>query len=92
MGLSFWQIALVVLVFILLFGRGKIPTLMTDIAQGIKGFKKGIRDDIDESIEDETAASDSSSTTDKASAKAIISEPASGEPLTSKNTITEKAQ
>jgi sec-independent protein translocase protein TatA len=45
MGLSIWQIALVVLIFILLFGRGKIPTLMTDLAEGIKGFKKGIKDE-----------------------------------------------
>lgn len=49
MGLSFWQIALVVVLFLLLFGRGKIPQLMTDLAQGIKSFKKGVEiDDADE--------------------------------------------
>jgi sec-independent protein translocase protein TatA len=48
MGLSVWQIALVALIFILLFGRGKIPTLMTDLAEGIKGFKKGIKEDVAE--------------------------------------------
>lgn len=42
MGLSFWQIALVVLLFLLLFGRGKIPQLMGDLAEGIKSFKKGV--------------------------------------------------
>ncbi|QIB64890.1 twin-arginine translocase TatA/TatE family subunit [Kineobactrum salinum] len=45
MGLSFWQIALVVVLFLLLFGRGKIPQLMTDLAQGIKSFKKGVEAD-----------------------------------------------
>lgn len=40
MSLSFWQILLVVLLFILLFGRGKIPGLMADIAAGIKGFRR----------------------------------------------------
>lgn len=45
MGLSFWQIALVVILFLLLFGRGKIPQLMTDLAQGIKSFKKGVASD-----------------------------------------------
>jgi sec-independent protein translocase protein TatA len=40
MGLSFWQILLVVVLMLLLFGRGKIPALMSDIAAGIKGFKK----------------------------------------------------
>ena len=51
MGLSAWQIGLVVLIFILLFGRGKIPALMTDLAEGIKGFKKGIKDESAESDE-----------------------------------------
>ncbi len=45
MGLSFWQILLVVLLFLLLFGRGKLPQLMGDLAEGIKNFKSGIKDD-----------------------------------------------
>ncbi|MBT0587583.1 twin-arginine translocase TatA/TatE family subunit [Alteromonas oceanisediminis] len=49
MGLSVWQIALVALIFILLFGRGKIPALMTDLASGIKNFKHGIKDDAEPS-------------------------------------------
>ena len=44
MGLSFWQIALVIILFLLLFGRGKIPQLMGDLAEGIKSFKKGVND------------------------------------------------
>lgn len=53
MGLSFWQIALVVILFLLLFGRGKIPQLMTDLAEGIKSFKKGVTaEDTDESGKD----------------------------------------
>jgi len=44
MSLGFWQIILVVVLFILFFGRGKIPQLMGDIAEGIKSFKKGISD------------------------------------------------
>jgi len=48
MGLSFWQIALVVLLFVLLFGRGKISDLMGDVAKGIKSFKKGMSEDDDE--------------------------------------------
>ena len=45
MGLSVWQIVLVVILFLLLFGRGKIPALMSDLAQGIKSFKTGMRDE-----------------------------------------------
>lgn len=45
MGLSFWQIAIVVLLVVLLFGRGKITSLMGDLAGGIKSFKKGMQED-----------------------------------------------
>jgi sec-independent protein translocase protein TatA len=44
MSLGFWQILLVVVLFLLFFGRGKIPQLMGDIAEGIKSFKKGMND------------------------------------------------
>lgn len=44
MALGFWQIALLVMLFLLFFGRGKIPQMMGDIAEGIKSFKKGIND------------------------------------------------
>ena len=39
---SAWQIAVVVILIILLFGRGKISSLMGDLAKGIKSFKKGM--------------------------------------------------
>ncbi|MAD14972.1 MAG: twin-arginine translocase TatA/TatE family subunit [Alteromonadaceae bacterium] len=44
MSLSVWQLVLVALLFILLFGRGRIPALMGDLAQGIKSFKQGMSD------------------------------------------------
>ncbi|MBI2718899.1 MAG: twin-arginine translocase TatA/TatE family subunit [Rhizobiales bacterium] len=44
-GLSIWHWALVILVVMLLFGRGKISDLMGDMAKGIKSFKKGMADD-----------------------------------------------
>jgi len=44
MGISFWQIAIVVVLVVLLFGRGKISDLMGDVAKGIKSFKKGMSD------------------------------------------------
>ena len=45
MGISFWQIAIVVVIVVLLFGRGKISSLMGDVAKGIKSFKKGMSSD-----------------------------------------------
>lgn len=52
MGLSIWQILIVVVLVILLFGRGKISDLMGDVAQGIKSFRKGITDDAPEAKDD----------------------------------------
>ena len=48
MGLSIWQILIVVLLLVLLFGRGKISELMGDMAKGIKSFKKGMAEDPDD--------------------------------------------
>ncbi len=45
MGLSFWQIAIVVLLVVLLFGRGKLSALMGDMAKGIKSFKAGMAEE-----------------------------------------------
>jgi len=38
------QILIVVVLVILLFGRGKISSIMGDVAKGIKSFKKGMKD------------------------------------------------
>ncbi len=45
MSIGFWQIMAIIVVLILLFGRGKISELMADTAKGIKSFKKGLADD-----------------------------------------------
>ena len=44
MSIGFWQFAIVVVLVVLLFGRGKISELMGDVAKGIKSFKKGMKD------------------------------------------------
>ena len=52
MSIGFWQIAIVVILVVLLFGRGKISDLMGDVAKGIKSFKKGMSDNPDPSNQD----------------------------------------
>ncbi len=52
MSIGFWQIAIVVVLVVLLFGRGKISDLMGDVAKGIKSFKKGISENSDVSDKD----------------------------------------
>ena len=54
MSIGFWQIAIVVILVVLLFGRGKISSLMGDVAKGIKSFKKGMATDVTEDVSDET--------------------------------------
>jgi|TARA_B110000263_G_scaffold202364_1_gene182061 sec-independent protein translocase protein TatA len=51
MSIGFWQIAIVVILVVLLFGRGKISSLMGDVAKGIKSFKKGMATDESEDAE-----------------------------------------
>jgi sec-independent protein translocase protein TatA len=45
---SIWQILIVVILAVLLFGRGKISGLMGDVAKGIKSFKRGMAEEVDE--------------------------------------------
>lgn len=45
MSIGFWQILIVALLVVLLFGRGKISDLMGDVAKGIKSFKRGLTDE-----------------------------------------------
>ncbi len=39
---SIWHWLIVLVVVLLLFGRGKIPELMGDMAKGIRNFRKGM--------------------------------------------------
>ncbi len=45
MSPSIWQIGIVVVLVLLLFGAGKLPRIMGDLAEGIKSFKKGMKDE-----------------------------------------------
>lgn len=71
---SFWQIAIVLLLVVLLFGRGKISELMGDVARGIKSFKKGMQ----EPEEDTVAAARKERIDEKADAVAGKDETAKG--------------
>ena len=48
-----WQIVLIVVVILLLFGGRKIPELMKGLGKGIKEFK-----DASNSVEEDTASED----------------------------------
>ena len=65
MSIGIWQIAIVVILVVLLFGRGKISSLMGDVAKGIKSFKKGMSDDSSSSTDDPNNNSDNSNSENK---------------------------
>jgi sec-independent protein translocase protein TatA len=49
-----WQIILIVLVILLLFGGRKIPELMKGLGQGMKEFKKATKDETKAEDEEDT--------------------------------------
>ena len=44
-GISFWQILIILIVILVLFGGKKIRTMGSDLGEGLKGFKKAIKDE-----------------------------------------------
>ena len=70
MSLGPWQIIIIVLLIVLLFGRGKISDLMGDVAKGITSFKKGLKDGAaEEAAED--GSSDNAASEDEGPKKQI---------------------
>ena len=65
MGISFWQIAIVVVLVVLLFGRGKISSLMGDVAKGIKSFKKGMASDVTDESDQKNISDDNQDSNNK---------------------------
>jgi sec-independent protein translocase protein TatA len=47
MSIGIWQVVLILLIVLILFGAGKLPKVMGDVAKGVKNFKAGMRDDED---------------------------------------------
>ena len=62
---GFGQIAIVVVLVVLLFGRGKISSLMGDVAKGIKSFKKGMATDITDEPAPKNVSENNQDTKDK---------------------------
>ena len=44
-GLGHWEIILILVIVLIVFGAGKLPKVANDIAKGIKSFKQGLKDD-----------------------------------------------
>ena len=65
MSIGIWQIAIVVILVVLLFGSGKISSLMGDVAKGIKSFKKGMASDVTDDTEPKNISDDNKDSDNK---------------------------
>jgi len=81
MGVSVWQILIVAVVVLVLFGRGRISEMMGDFGKGISSFKKGM-------TEDESASSEASP---QIEAPAPAAAPAPSETTEASESTTDKS-
>ena len=66
MGNIGWSgIIIVAVLVVLLFGRGKISSIMGDVAKGIKSFKKGMATDITDEPEPKNISENNQDSKDK---------------------------
>ncbi len=75
MGLSVWQILIIVLVVVLLFGAGKIPRLMKDMGSGINAFRRGLKEEDSDSTGDKATGAAKTVEDTKPAIDAEIDEP-----------------
>ncbi len=52
MSIGIWQIAIILVIVLVVFGAGKLPAVMGDIGKGIKSFKKGLNTPDDDTSTD----------------------------------------
>ncbi len=55
MGISIWQLLLILAIVFILFGAGKLPRVMGDLGKGVRSLKKGLKEDDDQVIEGESS-------------------------------------
>jgi sec-independent protein translocase protein TatA len=58
MSIGIWQVVLVLLIVLILFGAGKLPKVMGDVAKGVKNFKSGLKDEDEDEDQKEAIAAD----------------------------------
>lgn len=46
MGIGIWQVVLILAIVLILFGAGKLPRVMGDVAKGIKSFRTGMKEEV----------------------------------------------
>ncbi len=73
MSIGIWQVVLILAIVLIIFGAGKLPRVMGDVAKGVKNFKSGLKDveagDDKETLEQEAETTAKSSVEDDQPAK-----------------------
>ncbi len=62
------QVVLILVLVLILFGAGKLPKVMGDLAKGVKNFKAGLKDD-DDAQDDKVLSSDATPKSSESSLK-----------------------
>ena len=82
-NIGVWQIVLILAIVLILFGAGKLPRVMGDVAKGVKSFKAGLKEEPEEQAVKEvpqaqasTVAASVETTTESAPASSKPDEPA----------------
>jgi sec-independent protein translocase protein TatA len=71
MGLSMGHLVLLLIIVLVVFGAGKIPQIMGDVAKGMRAFKKGMNEG-DDNVSPVPASSQSSPKKDTPTSSIII--------------------
>ena len=59
-GISIWQLLIILVIVVLLFGTKKLRGMGGDLGTAIKSFKKSVKEDMDEDDESKDSLEDSS--------------------------------
>lgn len=78
---SIWHWLIVLVIVLLLFGAGKLPSVMGDIAKGVKAFKSGLKDEEEETQAAQTAPQ-TTAQTPPAAINPAPAQPAAAQPVT----------
>lgn len=47
MTFGLWEILLILLIILIIFGAGKLPQVMGDVAKGVRSFRAGLKEEPD---------------------------------------------
>ncbi len=61
-GISIWQLLIILVIVLLLFGTKRLSSLGGDLGGAIKGFKKALKDDQEPTEQQKTDAADKANT------------------------------